>query len=943
MLSITRSLRVRLPGVSPAAIGGTLATRVLATAMSFAAGVIAARDLGVQGRATFAVMISVPTVLSIVAVLGMDNANARFAGTSHTAFRQIVRWSVVFSLVPGSALAGLWLLVGRLWPVALLGVPFGSAVAAAVMCPVTLLTTLLGTAEIGRGRVRTYNLVSSVPAVCHLVGVCGLLAAGSLTPMSCFLSALAGQLLCAGTLLIAATARVHDDGEPVSARTFGSFAIKAYLPNLIHYGLLRLDVPVIQLLAGASAVAMYAVALPLAEAMFLLPSAVALVMFPAVTSGAVDARAAARIARTVFAAAAVSAAVAAALAPVLIPAVYGRPYFGAVHVIWAMLPGLVLFSMGRSLQAYLAAADLLRPVIAATVIGAIVNVVLLAVLTPRYAAVGAGAADSAGYLVFAVLIGRGARLGFRVRRRRPAEPATLGRRTAPARPSTGRRSVKTVGDRLRGAYPRQAGSLVFSRVPMAAAGLVTVAGAGCVAVAYGPALSPADVVGALGAVGAAILVLACLLVPDAGLYVLAAAIPLSQSDAGTSLISPRRLAALMVVCLVGRVVRGREIAWPKLIGTLITVGTVGYLVAAGAVIGDDDLLGAGSWQYLLLVCAPLLLVPLIAGPGPALDRALLVFCCGSVILALIEIVQAGSVFAMKGDLTPADTAVLAITQEGAANHNAVGALFVMAAAVLLRRCSAVRRGLPRLATGAGVVTLALGVAYSLSREAYLAGIAVIALYAARRSLRGVLALGVGAACLVPLLPAAIAARFGSILGGAPDANSAVRIDLWSSALRMFEAHPVFGVGYLNFADQLPAYYRATGDYEVMFLQLPLLEFAHNTYLTVLSQTGLVGAVGVGSLAVLGVRRARRAIRSGDPAGEAALLAMIGVGICSLFGEVLLVPPLLAGLMLIILAARPGAAEAPTPLPPPAPPRLPAPVLASVSVSVAARASAAVAR
>lgn len=926
--SIMKGLRVRLPGVSPAAIGGTLTARLLATAMSFAAGVIAARDLGVHGRATFAVMISVPTVLSIVTVLGMDNANARFAGTSHTAYRQIVRWSVAFSLVPGSALAGLWLLLGHLLPVVLLGVPFRLALVAATMCPVTLLTTLLGTAEIGRGRVRTYNLASTVPAVCHLVGVCGLFAARSLTPTSCFLSALAGQLLCAGVLLIATRARVHDDGERVSARTFGSFALRAYLPNLIHYGMLRLDVPVIQLLAGATAVAMYAVALPVAEAMFLLPTAVALVMFPAVTSGAVDARAAVRIARTVFAAAAVSAAVVAAAAPVLIPAVYGRPYSGAVQVIWAMLPGLVLFSTGRSLQAYLAATDLLRPVIAATVIGGMVNVALLGVLTPHHAAVGAGVADSAGYLVFAVLIGRGVLWGVRDGQHPLARPATERGQPAPARRPVGRLVAKWGGDRRQAVYPRYVRSMMFRRAHLVAAGFVIAAGVGYLAMAYGPAVS---LVGA--AVGLAVVAVACLLIPDAGLYVLAAAIPLSQSDVGTSLISPRRLVALMLVCLLGRVVAGTGIAWPKLIGALITAGTVGYMAAASAVVGDTGLQGTGNWQYLLLTCAPLLLVPLIAPPGPALDRALTVFCCGSVILAVIEIAQAGSIFAMKADLTPADTAVLAITQEGTANHNAVGALFVMAAAVLLRRCPAVRGRLARLATAAAVVVLALGVAYSLSRAAYLAGIAMIALYAARRSLRGALALGAGAACMLPLLPAAIAARFDSILGGAPDANSAVRLDLWSSALRMFEAHPAFGVGYLNFAAQLPTYYQATGDYEVMFLQFPLLEFAHNTYLTVLSQTGLVGALGVGALAVLGARRARSAIRSGDPAGEAALLAMVGAGVCSLFGEVLLVPPLLAGLMLIILAAKPvpvGPSRGPAPAPVPES----APVLASAPAPVA---------
>ncbi|MDQ0989420.1 O-antigen ligase family protein [Streptomyces sp. V3I7] len=906
MLSITKSLRARLPGVSPAAIGATLATRLLATAMSFAAGVITARALGVGGRATFAVMISVPSVLSVVTVLGVDNANARFAGTSHTAFRQIVRWSLVFSMISSSTLAGLWLLLGHLWPAVLLGVPYRLALLVAAICPVSLLTTLLGMAELGRGRVARYNLLSTVPSAGYLVGVCGLLAAGSLTPISCFLAVLAGQLVCAAMLLIGSTTRVHTDGEPVAVRTFGSFAISSYLPNLIHYGLLRLDVPVIQTLAGATAVAVYAVALPLAEGLLLLSTTVALVMFPAVTSGAVDARAAARIARTVFLAAATAAVVAAATAPILIPVVYGRPYSGAVPVIWAMLPGLVLFSAARSVQPYLAAAGLLRPVITATVIGAMVNIGLLVALTPHHAAVGAGAADSAGYLVLAVLLAHGVRSAVRARRRHPAEHAGDETAAVPARPPIGCLSVKTVGHRRRGAYPRQVRPILASRGLMVAAGLLTVAGAGCLATAYSPALS------AVGA-AATLVVIVLALIPEVGLCVLAAAIPLSQSDIGDSLITPSVLIALMLVCLLGRVIADRGIARPKSVGVLITVGTVGYLVATSVLIGDTDLPGADKWQYLLLMCAPLLLLPLVAEPGRALDRALVVFCCGSVIVALINIVQIGSVFAAKAGLAPADTAVLAITQEDAANHNTVGALFVMAAAVLLRRYPAVRAPLLRLAIGAGVVVLALGVAYSLSRAAYLAGIAVIALYAARRSLRGVLALSVGVACLVPLLPAAIAARFDSIVGGAPDVNSAVRLDLWSSALRMFEAHPAFGVGYLNFANHLPAYYHATGDYEVMLLQFPLLHFAHNTYLTVLSQTGLVGAAGIGTLVVLGVRRAWRAARSGDPAGEPALLAMVGAGVCSLFGEVLLVPPLLAGLMLIILAAKPAPDNAPVPV------------------------------
>ncbi len=138
-----------------------------------------------------------------------------------------------------------------------------------------------------------------------------------------------------------------------------------------------------------------------------------------------------------------------------------------------------------------------------------------------------------------------------------------------------------------------------------------------------------------------------------------------------------------------------------------------------------------------------------------------------------------------------------------------------------------------------------------------------------------------------------------------DVSSALRVDLWSGALRMFDAHPAFGVGYLNFAKDLPAYYVNTGTYDTFIIQFSQLDFAHNTYLTVLAETGLAGAVLVGALIAIALRRAWSAARSGDWAGEAALLAMAGVGVCSFFGEVLLVPPILTVFLLALLASRSG--------------------------------------
>ena len=108
-----------------------------------------------------------------------------------------------------------------------------------------------------------------------------------------------GQLCGVVALLAAAAIRVHPDGEKISMRRYTSYAGRAYLPNLAQYGMLRMDVPIVQALAGTTAVALYAVALPVAEGVMLLPTAVALVIFPRVTSGIVGQADSERIGRAV--------------------------------------------------------------------------------------------------------------------------------------------------------------------------------------------------------------------------------------------------------------------------------------------------------------------------------------------------------------------------------------------------------------------------------------------------------------------------------------------------------------------------------------------------------------------------------------------------------------------------------------------------------------------
>jgi len=852
-------------------VGGTLGTRLVASVLSFGAGIITARGLGPHGRALLALMTAVPALFGVISVFGLDNANARFAGLSHSAFRQLVRWAVVFSAVGGTALAAAWWFAGARWPVLLLGLSPWLALLSAALCPVSLLITLLGAAEIGRGRVGVYNLATAATTVTYLAGVLVLLAAGRVTVVGCFTACAAGQVLGALLLLGVAFKRVHPDGDRVPTRRYVSYALRAYLPNLGHYGMLRMDVPVIQVLAGTAAVALYAVALPLAECLLLLPTAVALVIFPRVTSGAVDQVAANKIGRTVVAVTVVLAAAVALAAPVFVPVIYGVPYRGSVAVIWCMLPGMVFFSAGRTRQAYFAATDRLRPAIAATAAGVTVGLVFLAALTVRYGAIGAGLADSAGYLAFTVVLVGGLARGGLLARRITGWPRRCLRRALRAQAAMAARGIWPVAVGCGGTAAGLAAAVLADR---STANLIIVAGV--------------------------VTLLVTVAVPDSGLYLLAVAAPVSQTSFGASLITSKDLVILIVGCLAGQAVADRLIH-RKYGLAVLAVSVVCYFLLSATLAGPS---GGGNWRYVLMLGLPLLCLPLIADADETIRRAVIVLAFSAACIAVTEIFAAHASLAASGDVSAVQSALLAADQTGAVNHNSEGALFVLALAVLLARFSRTRGLGARIALITAIVMLVVGVAYSFSRAAYFGALAVIAVYAVRRSVRGLAGAAIGLGGLLPLLPAAVTARLGTVWSSSGlDADSAVRLDLWSSAIRMFDAHPVFGVGYLNFAGQLPAYFQSTGNYDSFLVQLSLLDFAHNTFLTILAETGIIGAVLTGALGVAGWRKAWRAMRAADWAGEGAVLAFIGVGVCSVFGEVLLVPAIFIGFLLVVLAAN----------------------------------------
>ncbi|TDC67831.1 O-antigen ligase domain-containing protein [Actinomadura sp. GC306] len=221
-----------------------------------------------------------------------------------------------------------------------------------------------------------------------------------------------------------------------------------------------------------------------------------------------------------------------------------------------------------------------------------------------------------------------------------------------------------------------------------------------------------------------------------------------------------------------------------------------------------------------------------------------------------------------------------------------------------------RAARPAALLGLGVLSVALALALSRGTWLALGAAALLTLVLFNRWT----AVKVLACCAALLLvapvfagggSAAVLDRAGSIAGSIsdPDRSVADRYHLWATAVRMWEDHPVAGVGPKNFAAYRDTYAgielssgSETADPVHGYIRQPLLS-PHNEYLLFLSEQGVVGLAGLA--AFVGVLLAglwsRRRVRDPFWLVSVSLLAFLlvnflyadlGGSTCALFAIVL---------------------------------------------------------
>jgi O-antigen/teichoic acid export membrane protein len=375
----------------------TLLFRGLSTPVAFGLVIVQSRFLDPAGRGRFVLVVLTVTVLArLFGQLGVAVTSLSHAG----ALRPLTLRALGWTLLLGGAGVALVLLAGA--TIDAFGLRL-AAIAAPAVVP-NIIGACLSGVLLGAGRVRLWNYVQALPPLLTLAGmlvfVVGLHgrinAAVAVWSAAYFLTAafavVAGRDLC---LPLRGGNAFDATGRAIVRLGLGLGLVQ--IVNLIGY---RVELFVLDRFKGLAAVGIYSVGMQAAEAVWVIPAAIA----TAITAPVVHdtSSRAARLTRSACAkgllyTAAVALMIATA-APFVIPALFGDDFRHAARPLALLLPGVVVYAPVNILVVYISI-RCARPRLSllVSVVGLVVTAGASVALIPPYGASGAAVASAIGY------------------------------------------------------------------------------------------------------------------------------------------------------------------------------------------------------------------------------------------------------------------------------------------------------------------------------------------------------------------------------------------------------------------------------------------------------------------------------------------------------------------------------------------------------------------
>jgi O-antigen/teichoic acid export membrane protein/glycosyltransferase involved in cell wall biosynthesis len=392
-------------GLRLGSVSGTMLARVCILAGGLVTGIASARALGPEGRGQYFTVTKAATIIAQVANLGFTSSNVFLGARDHARIRPLLVNSVLLALLAG-LFGVLCVFLGRERLGALSSLPPAMLWAICVLGAASLLWNLATSLLVAAERFAALNVWLVLGAAASVVAIVACAAARA-SPATFALASTFATLSTALALVLFIGGRAEG---PVSSslalvREGIGFSLRAYLALVLGYLLQRAGASLLVVTSSAAEVGQYSIASQVFDVLLIVPSSISLVLYPLLVRRGDDLWHQVRRTAVLTTFVMLLLCILAALtAPFLLPLLFGARFAAATPALWALLPGVIAYSLVSVLSQYLVARSFPWAVVVAWIAGLLTALGAGFELSRSYGAVGAGLGQSLGACLVAAVI-----------------------------------------------------------------------------------------------------------------------------------------------------------------------------------------------------------------------------------------------------------------------------------------------------------------------------------------------------------------------------------------------------------------------------------------------------------------------------------------------------------------------------------------------------------
>jgi O-antigen/teichoic acid export membrane protein len=390
----------------------TFSSQILIFVLGLITSIILARLLGPTGKGIYALIILIPTVMLKLGSFGIEAANVYFTGSKKYKIKDITSNSLFNTLTISFTLILLFFGISHLgifqnflksnkilplyiWLVIL-------------TIPLSLLSGFLKSILLGKEKIIKFNKINIFQSIFQLIAIVVFLLVLRQEIFGAVISYV--LTITAVTLFVIYSIRKITRIEfSFNQKLFkGSlkYGLKAYFGNLSQFLNYKLDMFLVAAFLGPAAVGYYSISVGISEKLWMLPGAIATVLFPRI-SAIKDGEAnnlTPRVARHTFFITFVLALILVLLAKPLIEIFYGSVFLPSVIPLLILLPGIIALGGCKILTGDLAGRGKPQFGTYAAFVSLAVNIPLNLCLIPKWGISGAAFASSVAYIIATLVV-----------------------------------------------------------------------------------------------------------------------------------------------------------------------------------------------------------------------------------------------------------------------------------------------------------------------------------------------------------------------------------------------------------------------------------------------------------------------------------------------------------------------------------------------------------